>query len=96
MQIENELKKMNEVLECGTIVIPDDKKIYVAISYVRVKAEVKKEIVKRLHAYAKEHLPAHAVPREIIIIEKMPHTQSNKINYQKLEEIYIAGNTSIK
>lgn len=96
MQIENELKKMNEVLECGTIVIPDDKKIYVAISFVRVKAEVKKGIVKRLHAYAKEHLPAHAVPREIIIIEKMPHTQSNKINYQKLEEIYIAGNTSIK
>lgn len=96
LQIENELKKLKEVLECGTIVIPDVEKIHVAILYVRVKSGINnKEIIKKLHTYAKDHLPAHAVPREIIIIEQMPHTQSNKINYQKLKEKYREKNETL-
>lgn len=96
LQIENELKKLNEVLECGTIVILDVEKIHVAISYVRVKSDINnKEIIKKLYTYAKDYLPAHAVPREIIIIEQMPHTQSNKINYQKLKEKYREKNETL-
>lgn len=53
VQIENELEKIEDVLECGTIVMPD-----------------------------------HAVPKKIMLIEKMPYTQSNKIDYKKLEEKY--------
>ena len=89
MQIENELIKNEEVLECGTIVVPDQEKIHVAIAYVRVKVGLEKETVRRkVLEFARTHLPEHAIPKKIMLIEKMPYTQSNKIDYKKLEEKY--------
>lgn len=87
-QIENELTKLDDVLECGTIAVPDTEKIHVAISFVRVKNGNEDEIVNKINIFAKESLPGHAVPRKIVILEQMPYTQSNKINYKKLEEEY--------
>ena len=89
MQIENELIKNEEVLECGTIVVPDQEKIHVAIVFVRVKAGLDEERVReKILKFARTHLPGHAVPQKIVLIEKMPYTQSNKIDYKKLEEKY--------
>lgn len=89
MQIENELIKNEEVLECGTIVVPDQEKIHVAIAFVRVKVGLEKEAVRgKILEFARAHLPEHAVPKKIMLIEKMPYTQSNKIDYKKLEEKY--------
>ena len=89
MQIENELIKNEEVLECGTIVVPDQEKIHVAIAYVRVKVGLEKETVRgKVLEFARTHLPEHAIPKKIMLIEKMPYTQSNKIDYKKLEEKY--------
>ena len=89
MQIENELIKNEEVLECGTIVVPDQEKIHVAIAFVRVKVGLEKEAVRgKILELARAHLPEHAIPKKIMLIEKMPYTQSNKIDYKKLEEKY--------
>lgn len=89
MQIENELIKNEEVLECGTIVVPDQEKIHVAIAFVRVKVGLEKETVRgKILEFARIHLPEHAIPKKIMLIEKMPYTQSNKIDYKKLEEKY--------
>lgn len=89
MQIENELIKNEEVLECGTIVVPDQEKIHVAIAFVRVKVGLEKETVRgKVLEFARTHLPEHAIPKKIMLIEKMPYTQSNKIDYKKLEEKY--------
>ena len=89
MQIENELIKNEEVLECGTIVVPDQEKIHVAIAFVRVKVGLEKEAVRgKILEFARAHLPEHAIPKKIMLIEKMPYTQSNKIDYKKLEEKY--------
>ena len=89
MQIENELIKNEEVLECGTIVVPDQEKIHVAIAFVRVKVGLEKETVRgKVLEFARTHLPEHAIPKKIMLIEKMPYTQSNKIDYKKLEKKY--------
>ena len=89
MQIENELEKIEDILECGTIVVPDQEKIHVAIAFVRVKVGLEKETVRgKILEFARAHLPEHAVPQKIVLIEKMPYTQSNKIDYKKLEEKY--------
>lgn len=89
MQIENELIKNEEVLECGTIVVPDQEKIHVAIAFVRVKVGLEKEAVRgKILEFARAHLPEHAIPKKIMLIEKMPYTQRNKIDYKKLEEKY--------
>ena len=89
MQIENELIKNEEVLGCGTIVVPDQEKIHVAIAFVRVKVGLEKETVRgKVLEFARTHLPEHAIPKKIMLIEKMPYTQSNKIDYKKLEEKY--------
>ena len=89
MQIENELIKNEEVLECGTIVVPDQEKIHVAIAFVRVKVGLEKETVRgKILEFARAHMPEHAIPKKIMLIEKMPYTQSNKIDYKKLEEKY--------
>ena len=89
MQIENELEKIEDILECGTIVVPDQEKIHVAIAFVRVKVGLEKETVRgKILEFARIHLPEHAIPKKIMLIEKMPYTQSNKIDYKKLEEKY--------
>ena len=89
MQIENELEKIEDILECGTIVVPDQEKIHVAIAFVRVKVGLEKETVRgKILEFARTHLPEHAIPKKIMLIEKMPYTQSNKIDYKKLEEKY--------
>ena len=89
MQIENELEKIEDILECGTIVVPDQEKIHVAIAFVRVKVGLEKETVRgKILEFARAHLPEHAVPQKIVLIEKMTYTQSNKIDYKKLEEKY--------
>ncbi|MCQ4773177.1 AMP-binding protein [Lacrimispora saccharolytica] len=46
MQIENELIKNEEIFECGTIVVPDQEKIHVAVAFVRVKAGLDEDIVR--------------------------------------------------
>lgn len=38
--------------------------------------------------FAKTCLPGYAVPQKIVLFEKTPYTQSNKIEYKKLEEKY--------
>ncbi len=89
MQIENELIKNEDVLECGVIVVPDQEKIHVAIAFVRAKAGLDEDIVReKIMKFSRTHLPGHAVPQKIVLIEKMPYTQSNKIDYKKLEEKY--------
>ena len=89
MQIENELEKIEDILECGTIVVPDQEKIHVAIAFVRVKVGLEKETVRgKVLEFARTNLPEHAIPKKIMLIEKMPYTQSNKIDYKKLEEKY--------
>lgn len=47
MQIENELIKNEDVLECGVIVVPNQEKIHVAIAFVRVKAGLDEDIVEK-------------------------------------------------
>ena len=83
------MEKIEDILECGTIVVPDQEKIHVAITFVRVKAGLDEERVReKILKFARAHLPEHAVPKKIMLIEKMPYTQSNKIDYKKLEEKY--------
>ena len=50
---------------------------------------VEKETVRgKVLEFARTHLPEDAIPKKIMLIEKMPYTQSNKIDYKKLEEKY--------
>ena len=60
-----------------------------AIAFVRVIVGLEKETVRgKVLEFARTHLPEHAIPKKIMLIEKMPYTQSNKIDYKKLEEKY--------
>lgn len=87
--IEEVIDSIEEVEQCGVIVKEHEEKTNVAIAFVSLKNNRKseKEIIEIIKEHAKIELPEHMVPVKYQIIDKVPITQSGKIDYRKLEEL---------
>ena len=91
--IEDVIKGNDSVLDCGVIVRDDIKRIRVSIAYITLTNNTadddasKERILQELYSYTKSELPAHMLPAEIHIIDKMPITPSGKIDYISLREM---------
>lgn len=85
--IENIIQRNPEVEYCGTVVLPDEQRVNAPVVYVSLRDNnIDKEmLLTRLHETVKKELPEYDQPRKIVILEKMPMTQSGKIDYQTLE-----------
>lgn len=85
-----EIIMQNEAIEYGAVLgVSMENQGAVPVAYVKLKMgyqfeDVKTKLLKQLAG----SLPDYAIPAEIISIENMPFTKSNKINYKKLEEHY--------
>ena len=84
-RIENILKKCKGVKQAAVNVIEDEKRVHVARAYIVIDND-KKCDMNRITSTLKEELPEYAVPEQIKIIEKLPVTQSGKIDYRKLKD----------
>ena len=85
-EIENKLKEITDVVECGVVAVPDAQKENVAVAFVTVKEGVDKEQIEAvLMEHARKNLPEYMVPEKIIILDELPHTKGNKVDYQELE-----------
>ena len=87
-RVEQLFEECSKIKDCGTIVIPDEERVNILVSYITVKNinKSKEEVVNELMEYAKANLPEHSIPAKIIVIDKMPFTQNGKIDYVKLEK----------
>ena len=85
MRVEEVFMKHPEVDACATVSIPDIKRINVLVSYIILK-EGAKNIVPDLEEFARSELPRYSVPVSIFILDKLPTTQSGKVDYKRLEQ----------
>lgn len=85
-EIENKLKEITDVVECGVVVKSDVERENVAVAFVTVKAGVDKTHIENvLMEHARHNLIDYMVPEKIIILDELPHTKGNKVDYQELE-----------
>lgn len=85
-EIENKLKETTDVVECGVVVKSDVERENVAVAFVTVKAGVDKTHIENvLMEHARHNLIDYMVPAKIIILDELPHTKGNKVDYRELE-----------
>lgn len=87
-RIEELLMKHNNVELCGVIAVEDTERINTLVVFVSLKAKEQKSIEHDLWDLLRKELPDHFIPRDILILDKMPITQSGKIDYRELERKY--------
>ncbi len=85
-EIENKLKEITDVVECGVVAKNDVERENVAVAFVTVKAGVDKTYIENeLMEHARLNLIDYMVPEKIIILDELPHTKGNKVDYRELE-----------
>lgn len=80
-EVESSLVQHPAVAEAGVIGIPDPirgEKIKAFIS-LRMGYQPSTQLKEEVYQFVKKHLAAHAAPREIEFIDKLPKTRSGKI-----------------
>ena len=85
IEVENILYSHPDILEAAVIGLPDDiwgEKIIAAV----VLKQGRKKSSKKIFDYCKDKLADFKVPKEIVFIDELPKTGSNKISKQKLRE----------
>ena len=80
-EVESALIEHPAVIEAGVIGKPDPLRGEIIKAFVKLKEGVKpsEKLKEDIQEFVKKHLAAHAYPREIEFIEKLPKTRSGKI-----------------
>jgi len=92
-EVEKVLHEHPAVKDVAVIGVPDEKWGEAVKAIVALKQEYKpsKEIVDDIIRFAKEKLPAYAVPKSVDFIDEIPVTPYGKIDKKKLREPYWKG-----
>lgn len=57
---------------------------FVSLKKDRQNNDIKNDLLRMLHS----QLPDHFIPKDIVILDKMPITQNGKIDYRELTRKY--------
>ncbi len=87
-RMEELIQKVPYVDKCGVIVVTDDVRQHVPIVFATAVSSDKKEQVKEsIISAIRKDLPEYYEPNAVNILDKMPITSSQKIDYRTLEKI---------
>ena len=80
-EVESALIEHPSIIEAGVIGKPDPLRGEIIKAFVKLKEGVKpsENLKEEIAQFVKKHLAAHAFPREIEFIDKLPKTRSGKI-----------------
>jgi len=80
-EVESALIEYPAIIEAGVIGKPDPLRGEIIKAFVKLKENVKpsNQLKEDIQQFVKKHLAAHAYPREIEFIDKLPKTRSGKI-----------------
>ncbi len=80
-EVESTIIEFPGVIEAGVIGKPDPLRGEIIKAFIKLKEGVKPtdKLKEEIAEYVKKHLAAHAFPREIEFIDKLPKTRSGKI-----------------
>jgi len=80
-EVESALVEHPDIVEAGVIGKPDPMRGEIIKAFVKLREGVKpsEKLKEEIQQFIKTHLAAHAYPREIEFIDKLPKTRSGKI-----------------
>ena len=90
--IEETMKEMDIISDCGVITKPDQERMNIAIAFVSLKDETidsdgNEKYINRIQEFAQDRLPEHMIPHHIHILKRIPVLPSGKIDYKTLESL---------
>lgn len=86
VEIENSMLKHDNVLECGVIGVPDEKRGQVVKAFVVANREGSDEFVTELQNFTREKLAQHEFPRIIEFVNELPKTPAGKVHRKVLRD----------
>ena len=87
-EVEAALGSHNKVIEAAAFVVPDAHSSNQIIAAVEIKNGSETDL-SALFKHVKEKLPPYAVPRDLLILDALPHTSSGKVDRRNLKNTYL-------
>jgi acetyl-CoA synthetase len=80
-EVENALVSHPAVAEAGVIGVPDEERMEAIMAFVALKVGFtpSDELRHDIQTHVRQHLAAHAYPRQVVFVESLPKTRSGKI-----------------
>jgi long-chain acyl-CoA synthetase len=87
VEVEKALEEHPDVLEAAVVGLPDERKGEVPVAAVRVRdgARIPED---ELVTWAREHLSDYKAPREIRIVDELPRTATDKVQKDRVLELF--------
>ena len=86
VEIENTMLKHDNVLECGVIGVPDEKRGQVVKAFVVADRPGSDAFTKELQDFTREKLSQHEFPRIIEFVAELPKTPAGKVHRKVLRD----------
>lgn len=90
VEIENTMLRHENVLECGVIGVPDEKRGQVVKAFVVANRTGSDEFVKELQDFTRERLAQHEFPRIVEFVSELPKNPAGKVHRKKLRDMEAA------
>ena len=87
VEVEHTLEEHPDVAEASVVGLPDDRKGEVPVAVVRLKEGASAE-ESALVGWAKEHMADYKWPRQVRIVDELPRTGTQKVQKDKLLELF--------
>lgn len=87
VEIENTMLRHENVLECGVIGVPDEKRGQVVKAFVVANREGNDELTRELQDFTRERLAQHEFPRIVEYVDELPKNPAGKVNRKKLRDL---------
>jgi acetyl-CoA synthetase len=86
VEIENSMLKHDNVLECGVIGVPDEKRGQVVKAFVVANRAGSDDFTKELQEFTRQKLAQHEFPRIIEYVDELPKTPAGKVHRKMLRD----------
>ena len=86
VEIENTMLRHENVLECGVIGVPDEKRGQVVKAFVVANRPGSDAFVKELQDFTREKLAQHEFPRIVEFVDELPKNPAGKVHRKMLRD----------
>ena len=91
-EVESALGSHSNVIEAAAFVVPDEHSSHSIVAVAKIKIQ-NESATADLLSHVKSKLPPYAVPRDLNILDELPHTSSGKVDRRRLSNNYLQDNT---
>jgi len=87
-EVENVLLEHRAVQECGVVAVPDDERGHVVKAFIVLRTGIapSPELARELQEFVKAEIAPYKYPRRVEFVEKLPRTDTGKLQRFRLRE----------